>query len=505
MGRKIVVFDRFVGEAGKRNLWNAPSDTFNAVNMWRYQTGELGPRPGLRQMTPAGAATGIVRGFGCSSVPNKDVWFAIGNSVYSFDGSTAASLRTASGSTTGASATSVFDYAPVGTAIYMTAKSMTNSYKVEFNTGAGVAPAVTTLTGSPAGRTICSYGDRLVIGDVAVGNENRLRFCDALNYNSWPSANFIDVSDGWLITGLYSQRQHLLITKQNGFYVLTGVPGVNPVLRKVSSDFGPLGALEATLAQDDVLYNWPIFGHQPARMNGSRQVREFALADHIPNSGAGDVFPPQNGVSPITDNMTGAVYLDKTTNKMVAYYNNGWSYHTFGSNISGFTAKFGGTFGNLWLCDGGGASASPKFYTMDLHLDRPGFESDGAARAGDDSATQVAGSVNFQEFWDKSGEEFFVKAVVVDFRSWNTGGSSTNHFDLTVDAMRTYQDSTVSSTTRSFDQAGSSSSTSGTIQRRIFGFGEQGVGNGFALRLANIRGVALHRIEVILDTKPARI
>ncbi len=503
MARNVVVFDKFAGEYGDREPWDAPPHSFHALNMIVYKSGELGVRAGMKERTPSGVATGVVLGFGNTPVPTRDAWFAIGNTVYTFDMLVGNNLLTATGSMAGA-ATTVFDSVQVGTDIYLTAKGKTNSYKLQVNSGVGTA-VLTTMTGSPSGRTITSLGARMVIGDITGSLENRIRFSDALDYNSWPSANFIDIGDGWLITGLYPQRQHLVISKQVGFYVLTGVPGVNPVLRKVSNDFGPLGSHEGAMGSGDVLYNWPIFGHFPADFNGTRNQKLRHLNTHISTSGTGDVFPPTNGVTPIVDYTDGAIFVEKTTNKAIAYLNNVHTYHTFGQNISGFVSKDPGTGGLVTFCDGGGASSTAKFWIWDVGLDRPGFEGDTHARAGDGSSTPVSGSVTFPEYWDRSADEFYVKAVIVDFRKWNTGGASNNHFDLSVDTLRTYQAGTVASNTVSFDEAVASSSASGTIARRIFGFGEQGVGNGFQLNFTNVKGIAFQRIEVVLDTRPARV
>jgi hypothetical protein len=505
MARKVVAYDSFKGgEFGNLGAWRAPKDSFTATNMLVYRTGELGVRTGLKERTPTGVATGLVRGFGNTPVPTKDAWFAIGNNVYTFDILAGNNLLTATGTTAG-SATSVFDSANVATDVYLTAKGKTNSYKLQVNTGAGIAAAITTLSGSPSGRTITSYGDRLVIGDITGSLENRIRFSDAADYNSWPSDNFVDVGDGWLITGLYAQRQHLAITKQNGYFVLHGVPGVNDVLRKVVSDLGPLGALEASLGYNDQLNIWPIAGLSPAMFNGATLQRATHLAGHMTLGGTGDVFPPSNGVASVHDTGHCAVFLEKTDNKAIALINGVYTYHTFGANISGFTSKIYGSADLVAICDGGGASSSAKFYVWDTHQDRPGLESGTNDRAGDASSTALEGSVSFPEWWAQDASDVYVRAVIVDFRKWNTGSSTTNHFDLTVNALRRYQAGAAqASTTVSFDEAASSSSTSGTLERRIFGFGEQGRGNGFQLAFAACRGIAIQRIEVILDSEPGR-
>lgn len=507
MAKKVVVFDKFNGgEYGNRGGDHAPGDSFHADNMLMYRTGQLGVRCGMVDRTPAGVAAGVVLGFGCTPVPTKDAWYVQANAFRTFSILSGNNLLTAAASMAG-TATTVFDSANIGTDVYITAKGKTNSYKATINTGAGVAATLAALTGSPSGRTIASYGDRLVIGDITGSLENRLRYNGVTSgisdYNVWTSTLFIDVGDGWFISGLAPQRQHLVITKQTGFYILTGGIGTTPVLRKVSNSFGPLGALELALGDGDKLYNWPIFGHLPATFNGSRQDRVLHLDNHISTSGAGDTFPPTNGVAPIFEQTDGAAFLEKTTNKMITLINGVWSYHTFGQNISGFTSKFNG--GLVCICDGGSAGAAPKFYVWDPKVDRPGIEGSTHDRAGDASATPVTGTVTFPEYWENDGDEFYVRQVIVEFTKWNTGGNANNHYDLSVDTMGTYQAGTVASNTVSFDESPASSSSTGTQARRVYGFGEQGMGNGFRLNFTNIKGIAFDKIEVILDVRPARV
>lgn len=502
--RSVVLYDDFDGgEWGDRNAWKAEKNQFTANNMLVYSTGELGVRAGLVERTPAGVPNGEILGFGSTPVPAKDAWFVIGNNAYTFDILVGNNLLTATGTMSG-TATSNFDVTRIGTDLYITAKGKTNSYRLRLNTGTGVPAALSVLTGSPSARAIVSYGDRLVLGDITGSLTNRIRFSDALNYFSWPSANFIDIGADWFINGLLVQRQHLVIAKQVGFFVLTGVPGVNPVIRKISGDHGPLSSAESAMGQNDLLYNWPTIGHFPAAFNGSRQIKQRHLDNFLPLSGTGDTVPTTTGVTPLLDDADGAAWLQSS--KAIVFRDGVFTYHTFGVTTTGLTAKEGGSGGLVTFCDGGGVSSSAKFYVWDVNQDRPGIEGSTHDRAGDASDVAVSGSVTFPEWWAPNASEFRVRAVIVDFRKWNTGASNTNHFDLKVDMLRRYNNtSPTASNTVSFDEAPASASASGTLDRRIFGFGEQGNGNGFQIVMTNCRGIAIQRIEVILDMEPVRV
>jgi hypothetical protein len=170
--------------------------------------------------------------------------------------------------------------------------------------------------------------------------------------------------------------------------------------------------------------------------------------------------------------------------------------------VSGYVASNGQY---VYLCDGGAAGAAPNFYVWDPTLDTPGIEGGSQSRAGDDSSTALSGTLTFPEWWSQDAAEVYVRSVIVDFKSYNTGSATNNHFDLTVNALRRYQAGAAqASTTQSWDQAAASSSASGTLRREIIGYGEQGMGNGAQLAFTNVRGIAIERVTMILESQPVR-
>lgn len=505
MARQTVVYNDFSGgEWGSLNEYKRQKNMFTASNMLVNREGELVVRPGLRDRTPAGVVAGVVHGVGFHGVPLKDAWYIQGTTVRIFSIGGGNNL----GNATGALAsipTSPVDVATDTNSSFFASPS-DKIYRVD-----SVANSVAGLTGSPGAFVIGGYyGDRIMVGDINGSNEFRVRWSDgpdaagAKQPNSWTSTNVVDVGDNWGIKGLYSQRQHLLIAKQAGYHIMTGVPGVNSVIRAQQNFPGPYLGLHSAMGPNDIVAILPGDNTYPAFHNGAG-LKQFQYLDNHLTATRDITFPPTHGVAMCSGTNQGFYFFQHSGNKGMAWHNNVWTYHTFDQTISGYVSKQGhGQF--VYLCDGGSASVAPKFYIWNPHIGTPGFaDGTGHTQPGDNSTSLLTANVTFPEWSSDDGDEVLVRSVIVDFRTWNTGAANTNHFDLSVEAKNLYDTtSTRASNTVSFDQAQASSSTSGTEQRRIFGFGEQGVGSGFQLHFTNVRGIAIKQVTVVLDRAPIR-
>lgn len=505
MARQTVVYDDFSGgEWGSLNEYKRAKNMWTGSNVLVNRAGELHCRPGLINRTPSGVAAGVVHGFGCHGVPGKDAWYIQGTTVRIFSILGGNNLGNASGALASTPTSPVDVATDTNTSFF--ASEADKVYRVD-----SVANSVAGLTGSPGAFVIGGYyGDRIVVGDINGSNAYRLRWSDGPDAaglkqpNSWTSTNIVDIGDNWGIKGLYAQRQHLLIAKQTGYHILTGVPGENSVIRAQQNYPGPYHGLHSAMGPDDLVALIPGDNKYPAFHNGA-SLRQFTYLDnHLTAARDSSTFPATHGVAQ-SNGFTRAFYFFQTSeNKNITWLNNVWSYHTFGVNISGFVSKQGhGQY--AYICDGGGAATAPKFYIWNPAADTPGIVGGDNMMPGDDSTSLLTANVSFPEWSTEDGDEVLVRSVIVDFRTWNTGAANTNHFDLHVEAKNLYDTtSTRASNTVSFDQAQASSSSSGTEQRRIFGFGEQGVGSGFQLHLTNMRGIAIKRITVVLDRAPTR-
>jgi hypothetical protein len=497
--RNIIEFKDFTGgEYDNFGPLNAPPGSWTGSNMLVYKDGSLGVRPGLYNFTPSAPApaTGLVHGFGGVGVPGADVWYIQGTATRVFS-SAGTSLVTATGALAEIPSMPV-DYVNDTNKIIFSSEA-DKLYRLDTTVASPFT--VTALTGSPGAMACTIYGDRVIAGDIDGSFEYRLRYSDAANINSWPAANFIDVGDAWGIKSLFPQRQHLAIIKQTTFNALTGVPGSNDVLRNIATDIGNYHPLHSTMWNDMVAL-LPGDHTFPALWNGTRLTVPYHLRNHL-TAGRTTAIPASHGVTWTNVDGLSFYFLQASGNKAIAFQRGTWTYHTFGVTISGYTLKNGhGQY--LYMCDGGAVGVAPKFYFWNPNANSPGIEGGDRMRAGDDSSTALTGNVTFPEWHSPDGDEIVVRHVIVDFKKWNTGSATTNHFDLKVAMNRIYQGTTVDSNTVSFDEAAASSSSTGTLQRRIFGFGEQQMGNGFQLVFSNIRGIAIHRIQVVIERRPVR-
>lgn len=498
MSRSVVVYDDFSGgEWGSLGEFNPRKNMFSGTNMLVNRLGELMCRPGLINRTPSGTVAGVVHGFGVQGVPNKDTWYIQGTATRAFSILGGNNLSTLTGALAGTPSEPVGVCTDTNQSIIASASD--KLYRI--NT---VGNTVTALTGSPGLKNVALYGDRVIGGNVSGSNAQRLRWSDAANPNSWPAANFVDVGDNWGIYGVHPQRQHLLILKQAGYHLMTGVPGVNSVLRAQINNPGPYGDTFHASGMDDLVAVLPGDNTFPALHDGTR-FKQMDYLDNWLTATKALTFPATHGIAVCNGVNRGFYYIQNSGARCIAFHKGIWSYHNFGVTVSGYVSKQGhGQY--VYICDGGAVGTAPKFYIWNPHADTPGIVGGDNMMPGDDSTSLLTGNFDLPEWWANDGDEVIVRSVIVDYRFWNTGAANTNHFDLSVEAKNLYNVvSTVASNTVSVDSAQASSSASGTENRAIFGFGEQGRGNGFQLHFTNCRGLAVKRITVVLDRAPVRV
>lgn len=104
----------------------------------------------------------------------------------------------------------------------------------------------TAVAAIPKGQACVIHKERLFIapGIAATSNASRLSFSDPGNFDSWPGANFLDVSqgDGTNLLDLTVYQDNLLLFKNHSSYVLAyDIRPTDAVLRKISSTIGVPG------------------------------------------------------------------------------------------------------------------------------------------------------------------------------------------------------------------------------------------------------------------------
>lgn len=529
MPTETIVYDDFsFGEFGRLRPWLAPPNSWTGMNMRVYDDGSLGVRSGVRDITPTGLVNGAVWMMNRCPGNNAEVAFGQNNRIRKFFINTVPvqAVTTLTNTLTGTPTTANSFFS--GPTCYVVTTTE-GAYSFD-------STDVATLTGSPDGSSIALHGVRLVISGAP--NFSEVRYSEAADYNSWPAANVVIVGDPNGGVAMVKQRDSLLLFKgSEGIFTLTGTLGVNAIIRQTSrfTETGGdthIGTLASSPDSEQVWFiptNAGGLTGMPMNYSGAY----LSEIDHIPVPFYQDAIvvpmPWRNG--------GGMVFLGKNpgatvdVNPTLVLQKGAFTRHEFSQslNISSVAAvamiedwrpdpsiPLPSTHsdedqpGNcLIMTDGGSAGTTPKFYSWPLDMNRPGCETAVTGRmqerAGDNSAVQVSGRFSLPEFHDPNGQEIRVRSVIVDFTSWNTGGSLTNHFDLTVDCIRRWEgDSALTSDTNSYDEAGALLSPAGTQQRRNFSVGQQGKGNGYQLHFTNVRGVSIQRVTVVLDRTPGR-
>jgi hypothetical protein len=154
-------------------------------------------------------------------------------------------------------------------------------------------------------------------------------------------------------------------------------------------------------------------------------------------------------------------------------------------------------------------SNSIRMYEWRSYNNRPAFVSDVYKQPGDDSDTPFTAEFSLPEHHDDEATNVAIVDIVVDFTSWNTGISETNHFDLVPKVLRSFGDTEQVAATLTFDEAGSPTSATtlaGTRRRIRFPGVAHGLdGTGFRLYFSNLRGVAINRVQVEVDVDGPRV
>lgn len=494
MAELRVIYDDFsAGEYGHLGPAKAPANSFSGRNVVRYQTGLLGPRAGMRWRPLSGMPGGEVLGMGWSGTPGADLWWIIGNTVYSRNGSDVVQAWTpalAAAPTEGVQSIE----APTATT-HMTSFG-DKTYRLDH-----LAKTVNAIDGSPGGRSIAMMGERLFVAGT-VADLARTFYTDAADLTAFPPLNFFDTGGRAAVRAIFAQRDHLAIVMQDGeWWIYRGVGSSASQRRATAGGAHPwvMNANAAALLGSDEIALMPVGTDWPATFDGVR-VDEVRSAGPDGNTlgyaGAAELkvlrgFRPEECV--MVRPAAGLVYL---------YRNGVWTLHSPSVGLSEFAVT--NQQGVLHLTDGGAAGVAPKFYDWKINLDRPAFTSDAQAQPGDDTDTPLSAYFSLPEWWSKPGTEARVRQVIVDFTKWNTGAPLANHMKLELLAFGMFRnDGTEAHNAQEWEEAGNVASTSGTRDRAVFNIGDQGFGAGFQVKLAHLRGVAVRAITVVLDSQPA--
>lgn len=507
---QIVVWDNFSGgDYGTQGGERAPQGTFKASNMIVRANGMIGPRPGLRNITPDSMPDGFLLGIATGPVVEKNCLFIIDQTAYHFDLGNTATAPTAFGS--------MFPFAPNQP---VKPKLQTADWLVPITYGAApgtqdkmyvLDPAANTLaelsSDSLGGHEFVQQGQQIIVAQSEFSNQ--LDASSPIDPTDWSAGLFADIGDDWQVTALFVLKNVLAIIKRTGWHILSGVFGdpTTQFIRQISQADGVLHPWQAEIDQNDQIWFWPLFKFSPGVFNGAA-LQYLGIYD-FPTRENDDTLadePIKRSVVVIDGDKTASdpVFIQGGDSQMMLVQHNGvWTFHNFETTISAMAAKNGQ---QLVITDGGGESDPAQFYSTVFTLGRPAFTSDTVCGPGDNSDTPLNASLTLPQHWSQDGREMFPRQLVVDFVSWDTGTEETNHFDMTLRILGTADQNGVGleqeGTTQSWDEVVDSSSADGTRRRAVFWFSETH-GAGVELQITNIRGVDF-RAFTLLEPQSAQ-
>lgn len=516
MARRVVVYDTWTkGEYHLRGAENADKGSFSGVNLLVSRRNEVIPRLGMEEIVTTGTLS-------TSDVAHSGI--DVSGNIFIIQGTAVRSIQ--KGATVWNTAATALDVSPsISSALvrggtnlhYYTDRTDSDVYSIDTS---AATPVVTNLSGSPGGKAIALYGDRLVVGSTdATTNRNVIRFSDANNFVSWPAANVIRVgSDQSDINAMYVQHGNLLISKPEGWFIITGTLGVSETLRQLNTLPGPAFQYNGGMTNRDMMVYSTNFSRHPYTFNGTYGNRQ----DHLIAESDFKVHGVQSEENCAI--MWGNFFATSDKTNILLYHKGIWTRHILPSMSTPVQAdvKFIlGTPGEDLFTNADtlvGAhlyivvqapGTNPRLFNFHFDNDTidPTVDSVTGLPGDGTSTSKVTCSMDLPEWWSDEGSDVMVRGVIVDMRTFNqsTSPAVSNHFDVTVRSMRLYDGiGPDNSHTESFDQP-ENQATGSTQMRKFISFGDQGVGNGFQISFTNLRGVSIRRVFAIIESSSVRV
>jgi hypothetical protein len=504
----VAVYDDFsAGEAGRFGLTKPPAQGFwSGKNVMVYPDGLLGPRPGMKDLTLAGVPQGRIIG----AVPQANQGSSAGTEVWvachQNDGTPAVKLYRFN-PTTGAVAVSTLEAATSSSPGLATMD--TKGDKVYYREGGksyryDAAPEALDLlrSGDIGGPTFTIHGVR-----AYSGNAHKVVYSAANDFTSWPSTNFFEVGEAnEYVEALVSVGDVLFIIKRSGAWVLTGSP-TGGRLSRVGDLWGVEASWLAKVTRESTVVVYDLPARQPGVWDGAK----YQLIPHIvaARGGKESLFAPANRGLAIAGSHTGhaSLFLDdkraytgEANTLLTLFDGKTWSQHHTTLDVSGSIAAWpGGDKRFVVPIEPAVNMATVRWLAFDPFLGRPGFTTDTYARPGDDSDTPLAANVSLPEFWTEAGNEVSVRQVIVDAVKWNTGSATANEIQVSVETFGRRGTAGEKVDTKTWTEAGTAASTSGTRHREVFDFGRFQPGAGFQVKFPSLRGVAIRSVTVVYD------
>lgn len=506
-----VVYDKWdKGEFGTMNPAQAPNGSWTGNNVVVYKDGMIGPRPGMRGVTPSTSPSknGPLLGLGFSPVAqtnNRPIFFILEDRAYAFDPSDdALPLQSATPDladppidTDASRVLSKESCRLIGDEIYFTVNDDA-AYRLDLRTtaasGAGSQPVLTRITDSDPegqGTDIELFRDRMFVANGGV----RVFYSDAADFDTWQAGSFFDVGAAYRVVEMLTFRDALVLFTQWGTYTFTGSSPADGTLRRTSETLAPLD--KASVATNNEILYIPSSRSAPVTYNGSYGNEQALMHLEEWKSASTNAYGVQSYGN------RDVLFLSGDSD-LLWRKNDAWSFHTMGGSVGPWITRYFDD--NVLLAYPGTSSIDPRFYMLSMNLERPGFTSDQYAQPGDDSDTPLDASFTLPDYLAPEGKELRVRAVTVDFIKYTTGSNTNNNITITVTSQFRELVANDSSITPyvlfNEDTAGA---TAGVRTRKVYRGTPGTWGGGYRIAFTDLKGVAIDRVIVEIEQRDSPV
>lgn len=498
--RKIEYTSFATGEWGLKGGDNANDGAFHGLNIMVYSNGFVGPRPGLKNFTPASMPVGKLRALVETPTPDREGMFIIGNTAYysSFRDFTIAPVAL-TGDVLSAGSSPLHPHIDTTTFLVADPDSPGGVWRLD-----QVAGTMAQLSGAPAGTDLAIYDSQLII----VGSSDRPRLFgsapteDGVTYD-FSDGMFQDVGDNWGIGAILVQNNYLAIIKRNSIHVMSGVFGTDSmVIRTVNSAVATKWAWNVTRDNDERIWFLPLFRENPASFTGAT-VAQLGQYTHLePREEDDNTLPMKRGITAFQGQLNNSSMLaveGGDVQNAILNHNGVMTYHHFDVPVTGMIASLNN---HVVLTDGGTDSTAASLYACNFEWDRPAFTTDDNASPGDGTDTPFDCELEIPHYfapvgrYGQGGSHLVrVRSVVVEVLKYDTG-VATNSLNMTVTTInRTNGAGEVVNPTRSWTDAHTNATTEGVHDRITFPV-MCAWGQGWKINLTSIVGIAIKSVTI---------
>jgi hypothetical protein len=495
----MVRWDGFSGgDFGEQDPARANDNQFKGTNVVVYQSGLVGPRAGLKNLTVTGLPDHPVAPGPMGFDVFEDNLLIVLDDVYSI---------------------------PIDspTAVAYTAYPSPAATPVRFVEGKGVLYSLLdgvlykhVGTGTAAVTTpeplseIVRWGAWFVGVDAGVPWRLWFSLVDAggSDFDTWPANNFLDVGANEAITAMKPIYNTLYVGKVGGWWSVSGVLGIQASVREVVIGNGPTDNRFTSVTTDNRIIYWPVES-VPAWFNGDRVYlddnQKLNVRD-LPYTGNAVVVSPTSRRLFLAGDDDGATEL-------LVWKDSAWTRHRYENGLGGFAPN--DVRSGYQLPEGViFAVRRPSIVgedvvisSLDHDLNRPGHADDDWAAPTDGADTElVTGTLEMPAWYDGQGRMVRVRSVIVNFRKWPSGvAGTTNRLSVVVRGLGMYEGGDIEGEQQDWEQASDRvADTDGENHSLRVGAGAEGWFDGFQITFPVIRGVAIRSVVAVLDVRTER-